>query len=262
MVEFLNMILLAVVQGLTEFLPVSSSGHLVLFQTFLGTREGDVFFDIILHVGTLGSILVVYRREVRRLLAFDREARRYQMSLAAGTLPAVVVGLLFRSQIEDLFHSPLFAAGGLVFTAGILFSTRFAAADHPLADPWEPRAPSVGRAFFIGFAQVFAILPGISRSGTTIAAALWAGLPRAEAARFSFLLSIPAVGGALALQLMDGNSNGMAEWVRLVLAGLVAFGVGLAAIRWTALAVVQAHFWKFSIYCLLLGVAVLVILSG
>ena len=261
MVEILNMLLLAAVQGLTEFLPVSSSGHLVLFQHFLGVREGDVFFDIILHVGTLGSILVVYRLEILRLLKFDRAALGYVASLAVGTLPAVVVGLTFKTQIEALFHSPLFAASGLVLTAGILFSTRFAAAGKPLGEPWEPRAPSLGRAFFIGVAQTFAILPGISRSGSTIAAALWSGLPRAEAARFSFLLSIPAVGGALVLQLADGNSVETAELLRLVLAGVTAFAVGLVAIKWTALAVVQSHFWKFSIYCLVLGVAVLVFLS-
>jgi undecaprenyl-diphosphatase len=255
------MLLLAVVQGLTEFLPVSSSGHLVLFQHFLGTREGDVFFDIILHVGTLGSILVVYRREILRLLKCDRRALGYLGSLAAGTVPAVVVGLLFKSQIEDLFHSPVFAAAGLVVTAGILFSTRFSVPGGPLAEPWVPRAPSLTKAMLIGTAQVFAILPGISRSGSTIAAALWAGLPRAEAARFSFLLAIPAIGGALVLQLMGGHAVDSAETLRLILAGLTSFAVGLTAIRWTALAVVQAHFWKFSVYCLVLGVAVLVLLA-
>ncbi len=261
MVEILSMLLLAVVQGLTEFLPVSSSGHLVLFQHFLGVREGDVFFDVILHVGTLGSILVVYRREILRLLKFDRAATGYLASLAVGTLPAVVVGLLFKSRIEGLYHSPLVAAGGLVFTAAVLFSTRFSPYSQPLDDPWEPRPPAFGRALLIGVGQAFAILPGISRSGSTIAAALWSGLPRAEAARFSFLLSIPAVGGALVLQLMDGQTSSPGETGRLLLAGLAAFAVGLLAIRWTALAVVQAYFWKFSFYCLVVGVAVLLILG-
>jgi undecaprenyl-diphosphatase len=260
-VEILNMILLAIVQGLTEFLPVSSSGHLVLFQHFLGVREGDIFFNVILHVGTLGSILVVYRREILRLLRFDRAATGYLVSLAVGTLPAVVVGLSFKSRIEELFHSPVFAAGGLVFTAGILFSTRYSRSSEALGDPWEPRAPALRRALMIGVAQAFAILPGISRSGSSLAAARWAGLPRAEAARFSFLLSIPAVGGALVLQLMDGQTSSPDETGKLLLAGLAAFAVGLLAIRWTALAVVQAHFWKFSFYCLLVGVGVLLILG-
>ena len=261
MVEILNMLLLAAVQGLTEFLPVSSSGHLVLLQHFLGTREGDVFFDIILHAGTLGSILVVYRREVLRLLKFDRAATGYLVSLAVGTLPAVIVGLLFKTRIEELFHSPQFAAGGLVVTAAVLFSSRFSGSSEPPGVSWEPRAPALRRSLLIGVAQAFAILPGISRSGSTIAAALWAGLPRAEAARFSFLLSIPAVGGALVLQLMDGQSVSPDETGRLVLACLTAFAVGLLAIRWTALAVVQAHFWKFSFYCLIVGGMGLVVLG-
>jgi len=260
MVEILNLLVLAAVQGLTEFLPVSSSGHLVLFQHFLAVREGDVFFDIILHVGTLGSILVVYRREVRRLLKCDRPALAYVASLAVGTLPAVVIGLLFKTRIENLFHSPLFASGGLLVTAAILFSTRYSASSAPLAEPWEPRAPALLRALLIGTAQAGAILPGVSRSGSTIAAALWAGLPRAEAARFSFLLSIPAVGGALVLQLMDGQAASPGETLRLAAAGATAFAVGLLAIRWTALAVVQSHFWKFSFYCLLVGAAAAAVL--
>jgi undecaprenyl-diphosphatase len=260
-VEILNMLLLAVAQGLTEFLPVSSSGHLVLLQHFMGVREGDVFFDIILHVGTLGSILVVYRREILRLLKFDRAGTRYLVSLAVGTLPAVVVGLLFRTHIEVLYHSPLVAAGGLVVTAGILFSTRFSKSRQVLDDPWEPRPPALGRALLIGVAQGFAIIPGISRSGFTIATALWAGMPRAEAARFSFLLAIPAVGGALVLQLMNGQSVRPGETGVLLLACLTAFAVGLVAIRWTALSIVQAHFWKFSFYCLAVGVVVLVVLD-
>ena len=261
MVEIMNMLLLAVVQGLTEFLPVSSSGHLVLFQHFLGVREGDVFFDIILHVGTLGSILLVYRREILRLLKFDRAATGYLVSLAVGTLPAVIVGFLFKTRIEELFHSPQFAAVGLVITSAVLLSTRFSCSSETLDASWEPRAPVPQHALLIGLAQAFAILPGISRSGSTIAAALWMGLPRAEAARFSFLLSIPAVGGALVLQLMDGPAVSHGETGRLLLAGLTAFAIGLLAIRWTALAVVQAYFWKFSFYCLAVGTAVMVVLG-
>jgi len=260
LVEMLNMLLLAVVQGLTEFLPVSSSGHLVLTQHFLGARQGDVFFDIILHVGTLGSILVVYRSEIRRLLRCDRASLEYMASLAVGTIPAVVVGLLFKDRIEALFHDPVFAACGLILTAAVLFATRWAASSDSLADPWEPRAPALGKAFVIGLAQAAAILPGVSRSGSTIAMGLWAGLPRAEAARFSFLLSIPAVSGALLLQLLDFPEPDAGETARLLLAGLTAFAVGLLAIRWTALAVVQEHFWKFGFYCLAMGTAVLLFL--
>jgi undecaprenyl-diphosphatase len=259
--EFLQMIVLAVVQGLTEFLPVSSSGHLVLTQKFLGALEGDVFFDVVLHVGTLGSVLVVYRKDILRLLRLDRPALMYLGGLAVGTLPAVLVGLLAKDAVEGLFHSPLFAAAGLLLTAAILFSTRFTKdSGKTLGEPWEPRAVSLVQALVIGVAQAFAILPGISRSGSTITASLWTGLARAEAARFSFLLSIPAIGGALILQLIGGDVGGRSDIGLLVLAALAAFGVGLLAIRWTALAVVQAHFWKFSFYCVAAGLVALAIL--
>lgn len=261
MSEFLNMILLAVIQGLTEFLPVSSSGHLVLTQYFLGAQEGDIFFDIVLHVGTLGSVVVVYWKEILRLLRFDKPAIGYLISLVVGTLPAVVVGLTAKDFIESLFHSPLFAAGGLLFTAVVLFSTKFSKdTGGSLPEPWEPSAVPPVKALLIGLAQSIAILPGISRSGSTIATSLWIGLPRAEAARFSFLLSIPAIGGALVLQLLGGELTGRSDIGLLGLAALAAFAVGLLAIRWTALAVVQSHFWKFSIYCVVAGLVAFAIL--
>lgn len=261
MSEFLNMILLAIIQGLTEFLPVSSSGHLVLTQHFLGAQEGDIFFDIVLHVGTLGSVVVVYRREILRLLKFDKPAKGYIVSLAIGTLPAVVVWCAAKDMIENLFHSPLFAAAGLLATAIILFSTKFSKdSGSSLPEPWEPSAIPPKKALLIGVAQSIAILPGISRSGSTIATSLWLGLPRAEAARFSFLLAIIAIGGALVLQLLGGGASGRSDLGLLALAALAAFGVGLLAIRWTALAVVQSHFWKFSIYCVVAGVVAFAIL--
>lgn len=261
MSEFLNMILLAVIQGLTEFLPVSSSGHLVLTQHFLGAQEGDIFFDIVLHVGTLGSVVVVYRKEIMRLLRFDKPALGYVLSLVIGTLPAVVVGLTAKDFIESLFHSPLFAAGGLLATSLVLFSTKFSKdTGAALPEPWEPSAVPPVKALLIGVAQSIAILPGISRSGSTIATSLWIGLPRAEAARFSFLLSIPAIGGALVLQLLGGGLDERSDMGLLALAALAAFGVGLLAIRWTALAVVQSHFWKFSIYCVIAGLVAFAIL--
>lgn len=261
MPEFLSMLVLAVVQGLTEFLPVSSSGHLVLFQHLLNTREGDVFFDVVLHLGTLGSVLVVYRRDVVRLLRLDKPALGYVLSLALGTLPAVAVGLLAKDAIESVFSSPAFAGAGLLVTAVVLFSTRAARPRPADGSAWEPRPLAPWRALVIGSAQAFAILPGVSRSGSTIAASLWTGLERAEAARFSFLLSVPAILGALVLHIADGELSGLEGGVagQLVLAAGAAFAVGLLAIRWTALAVVQAHFWKFSGYCLVVGAVTLLL---
>jgi undecaprenyl-diphosphatase len=256
----LDVLLLAVVQGLTEFLPVSSSGHLVLLQHLLGSDDGDLFLDVVLHTGTLGSVLVVYRREVLRLLRLDRPALLYLAALAVGTLPAVVVGLLAKDAIEAAFASPVYAAVGLLITGGLLFSTRAARAGEDLPAPWQPRPVALGKALLIGCAQALAICPGISRSGATIASSLWLRLGRAEAARFSFLLSVPAIAGALLLHLLEGDLVTRTSPGGLALGAVVALLVGLLAIRWTALAVVQRHFWKFAFYVLALGLVVLVLL--
>lgn len=256
----LEIILLAVVQGLTEFLPVSSSGHLVLLQSLLGGHEGDLFLNVVLHTGTLGSVLVVYRREVLRLFRLDAAARGYVLALVIGTLPAVVVGLLFKDAIEAAFVAPAFAAVGLLYTGALLLSTRATKDSSVAVEPWAPRPVVWWKALVVGCAQAIAICPGVSRSGSTIAASLWLGLPRAEAARFSFLLSVPAIGGALVLQLLDGDLSTRTGPVGLILAAAAAFAVGLLAIRWTALAVVQRHFWKFAFYVIPLGLIVLVVL--
>jgi len=261
-IELLQLMVLAVVQGLTEFLPVSSSGHLVLLQHAMGVREGDALFNVVLHCGTLGSVLVVYRREVLRLLRFDSAAIRYLISLAVATLPAVVVGLLASDLIVGLFGSPRFAAGGLILTALVLFSSRLVRTDTcALPEPWEPLAMPLPKALMIGLAQSLAILPGVSRSGSTIGISLWLGVPRAEAARFSFLLSVPAIAGALVLSIVRGEVHGREDQLLMVAAAVAAFGVGLLAIRWTALAVVQDHFWKFGFYCLALGILVFALIS-
>lgn len=258
----LEILLLAVVQGLTEFLPVSSSGHLVLLQSMLGSHEGDLFLDVVLHTGTLGSVLVVYRREVLRLLRLDAAARGYLLALAVGTLPAVAVGLLLKDAVEAVFASPVYAAVGLLLTGIVLLSTRAAQAAQGTEAAWEPRPVALPRALVIGCAQAVAICPGISRSGSTIAASLWLGLPRAEAARFSFLLSVPAIGGALLLHLLDGEFTTRTGPLGLLLAACLAFLVGLLAIRWTALAVVQRHFWKFSFYVIPAGLVALIVILG
>jgi undecaprenyl-diphosphatase len=256
----LDIVILAVVQGLTEFLPVSSSGHLVLLQNLLGKHEGDLFLDVVLHTGTLGSVLVAYRQDVLRLLRLDGPARAYVLSLAVGTVPAVLVGLLLKDLVEAAFASPIYVGVGLLATGVILLSTRAASAPRAPTGPWEPRPVPLGRALLIGSAQALAICPGISRSGSTIAASLWLGLARAEAARFSFLLSVPAIAGALVLHLIEGDLTTRTGAPGLVAAAVIAFLVGLLAIRWTALAVVQRLFWKFAYYVIPLGVVVLIVL--
>jgi len=259
---FLKLIVMAIVQGLTEFLPVSSSGHLVLLHHWMEALQGDLFFDIVLHVGTLGAVVVVYRNELLRLFKFDRQALNYIAALIIGTIPAVIVGLLLKDFMEGLFGSPRAAGYALLFTGFVLLTTRKAVIKNS-HDSDELVSPGLLKAFLIGCAQAVAITPGVSRSGMTIASSLLLGLPRVEAARFSFMLAIPAIAGALVLQLLDGAATEtLASPVQLVITAIVAFVFGLLAIRLTALAVVKSHFWKFAFYCMPLGLLVLYITRG
>ena len=199
-------IILGLVQGLTEFLPISSSGHLVLVPKMLGWEEPALGLTVMLHMGTLVALLIYFRNDILGLIrgALGQgpdpgASRRVIRFLIVGTIPAVVAGLALGGFFEDTFHRPYESSIELVFTALILIATeRFGdrAARHELDDK---------RAFGIGAAQALAILPGLSRSGSTIGAGLLAGLTREEATRFSFLLSIPAIAGAGVLDVAEGE---------------------------------------------------------
>lgn len=192
---------LGIIQGLTEFFPVSSSGHLVIFQALLGIESKGLLFEVAVHVATLVAILIFYRRRIGALLIgalrLQEDALRYAGKLAVGTLPAVAVGLAAKDFIADQFSAPPVVGGLLLVTGAIVWTTRGTrnngAADEPT---W------VG-ALLVGIAQAFAILPGISRSGSTVAAALALGVAPAAAAEFSFLLGVIAISGAAVLILPD-----------------------------------------------------------
>lgn len=192
---------LGIIQGLTEFFPVSSSGHLVLFQSMLGIEVEGLAFEVAVHVATLVAILLFYRRRIAQLVAgsvrLQPEALRYGGKLAVGTLPAVAVGLTAKDFIADQFSAPAVVGVLLIVTGGIVWTTR-ATRDTGQADE-----PTWVGAVLIGVAQAFAILPGISRSGSTVAAALALGVAPEAAAEFSFLLGIIAITGAAVLILPD-----------------------------------------------------------
>ncbi|MAF83623.1 MAG: undecaprenyl-diphosphate phosphatase [Gammaproteobacteria bacterium] len=205
MEEILDSILLGIVQGLTEFLPVSSSGHLVLAQELLGTNLGtDILFEVAVHIATLFAILIFYRRRVLELIygavTRNRDALDYVGKLIVGTLPAVVVALLLRNWIEAQFNSLLVVGICLLVTGFIVWSTRFTIKDNGLNEP------SWGAAFLIGCVQAIAILPGISRSGSTVAAGMALGLNPLAAAEFSFMLGMIAMAGAGVLLLPELTS--------------------------------------------------------
>ena len=245
--DFLDALILGILQGITEFLPISSSGHLVLGQKLLGINVPGNAFEVILHIGTLMSILVVFWPDIHRLLGGinDPHVRRYIFNLALGTTPAIIVGLSLKDQVALMFDNAHSVALALIITGIILiFSKWFSKKKSDL---------TLVKGFCIGLAQALAIIPGISRSGATICTGLMMGLSSEEAARFSFLLAIPAIAGAgfLTAIEIDEISIGM----NVMAVGLLSsFLVGLVALKWLLNLLKTGKFYWFGVYCLLLGI--------
>lgn len=248
--SYFDAFVLGLVQGVTEFLPVSSSGHLVMAQAFLGVPSPGVFLEVALHVATLLSVIVVYRVKLAQLLRglFNRdpEALRYIGLLILATLPVVVIGLFFRHQIEAAFDTPYVTGFMLLVTGFILWSTGLGERERPDQQPRRLHAVAMG------VSQCFALLPGVSRSGTTIAAGLWTGLKGERAAEFSFLMSLPAVGGAAVLQAAELGGD-IAFTGPLGLGFLVALVSGVAAIKSLVWLVRRQGFHKFAWYVWAVG---------
>lgn len=243
---------LGVVQGVTEFLPVSSSAHLVLGQALLGVRSPGVVYEAAVHLATLVAVLWVYRRRVVELTAGmargDGASWAYVGLLALASVPAAVVGLWFRQPIEAAFQQPTVAAGLLLVTGLLVASIRITAAGA------GKERPGVGGALWIGFAQAAAILPGISRSGSTVAVGVWRGVEPARMAEFSFLLSVPAVGGAAFMQLGPGQIGLVRSLAPELAVGFVAAATsGVLAIHLFVRALEAGSFHRFAYYCWMVG---------
>jgi undecaprenyl-diphosphatase len=288
----LEAIVLGIVQGLTEFFPVSSSGHLVMTEELLGLTLPGVAFDVALHVATLASVVIVYRQ---RLLGFVRDAAKretwsYFGRLVVATIPAALVGVLFKDWFEARFDDPAFAGTMLLVTGSFVWSSRWALGTTrariievlPLAialvvatlartavpflavlavealimvlsratagrEETEPRWLT---ATFMGVAQAVAILPGISRSGSTVLAGLWRRCDPVAAAEFSFLMSIPAILGAAVLSLPDLAAEGATVGAPQLIGGAVAAGVaGVLAIHFFVSMLRRRSFHVFAWYC-------------
>ena len=270
--SYLQALALGIVQGLTEFLPVSSSGHLVLLQNLFGLHEPELLFDVCLHMGTLAAVCVVFRRDIASIVgallklpgrlkspggfasrfAEDGDVRMAVL-IVVGSVPTAVLGLLFHRVVDRLFGAVWIVGAMLLVTGTFLWLTR------GRRGPGRP----IGRmglvdALIIGVVQGLAIVPGISRSGSTISAALFLGLDRDLAGRFSFLLSIPAILGALVLNI-DPSSTQTALSTGVILSGTIAAGmVGYAALRILLRMVRSGHLYRFAPYCWLAGAAALV----
>lgn len=270
-------LILGFIQGVTEFLPISSSGHLAIIQNFYqGLNDNDVLFDILLHVGTLFVVFLYYRREIltliraaiswvlpgsiqRTRLAGEEAARELVMNrkmillILAGTIPTGLIGVTLESIIKDSFSSLPLVASCLLITGVMLY----------LAETFGisagKKAISYKDALIIGIVQGIAVFPGISRSGSTISTGILLGLERTVAARFSFLLSIPAILGAVVLEGKDLLSLAQAPHFGLYLLGtLVAFLSGYAAITTLIALVIKRKLVWFSGYCWILGGGILI----
>ena len=251
---------LGLVQGLTEFLPVSSSGHLVLAGTWLRVESPGVLLEACLHLGTLAAVLWVFRRDVWAWgLAFTPRGsieRRKEVGLIlAATIPIVVAGLFFRRYVDLAFSSLVLVGAALLFTSAVLLVA------WRLCGKAFRRAIRFPDAMIVGLAQVLALLPGISRAGVTIGAAIGRRIIPERAARFSFLLAIPALLGAGLLSLVDANlgSGWSGDWAGVAVGTVVAFAVGILTIHGLLAALRRSKLWIFALYCGAVGIASLVI---
>lgn len=275
MPDLLKAVILGLVQGLTEFLPVSSTGHLVILEEALDVSQETfgLTFDAAIHLGTLLALLVYFRSEVARLAVawlgslrarrWDRDAEsRMAWLILLGTLPAVVIGLSLEGVIEDKLRTPVLVAAML-----ILFSGVFVLAERLGGQHRTSRELAIRDALAIGFAQAVALVPGVSRSGITISAGLFAGLRREQAAVFAFLLSMPVVAGAGAKKLYDAAEEiregalGASEIAFFGVGFLVAAASGYLTIR-LLLAYLRAHtLYPFVYYRVALGTITLVLVA-
>lgn len=263
MIEIIKAIIVGIVQGLTEFLPVSSSGHIVIAQEILGLQyeeDQNLMFAIILHFATALSTIVVFRKDIldiiKGLLQFKwNEEFSFSLKIVISMIPAVIVGLFLKDTLEELFSNLRLVGFMLLITATLLY----------IADKAKNTEKNISYkdSIIIGLAQaVAALLPGISRSGTTISTSILLGDDKSKAARFSFLMVLPLIIGAAAKEYLDATKPGAAtitfDVLPLVFGFLAAFISGLFACKWMIEFVKKAQLKYFSIYCCIMGLFVVI----
>lgn len=268
--DILSAIILGAVQGATEFLPISSTGHLILMRSVLGVTDGNALaFDALLHLATALAVIVYFRTDLWLLLqTLLRALGRMPVNtrdmtlikaLILGTIPAVILGLLLESFMESTFRNPLLVAGVLV-----LGSFFFMFAEYVYGKREQKGDITATKGFKIGFFQSLALIPGVSRSGASIAGGMLLGLSRVEAARFAFLLSIPVIlgaGGKKFLELLAADA--LVSWMPIAVGAVASFIVGILAIHFMLSFVRRHTLWPFIWYRIVLAAFVtLVVLSG
>jgi undecaprenyl-diphosphatase len=253
-------LILGLVQGLTEFLPVSSSGHLEITKAIFGDNslpEESLLMTVVLHAATALSTIVIFRKDIaeilKGLLQFkNNEEFQFSLKIIISMIPAAVVGVLFEEEIEQFFGGNLMLVGSmLILTAGLLF----------LADKAKSTLNPVSykNAFVIGVAQAVAILPGISRSGATISTSVLLGVDRQKAARFSFLMVVPLILGKMAKDILSGDlAETQTEASLLIIGFIAAFVAGLVACQWMIALVKKSQLKYFSFYCMIVGIIAII----
>lgn len=266
-------VVLGLIQGLTEFLPVSSSGHLTIFKTLFGLESGnDLNFEVAVHAATVLSTIVAFRKDILKLLKgfFNLQMnpeKQYIFKIGVSMIPVFVVGMFFKEQVEEIFGSGLTVVGIMLLVTALLLSLSEILTKKAEKGGKPGKPVGYKEAFVMGIAQAIAVLPGLSRSGSTISTGLMLGVKKAEVAGFSFLMVLIPILGEAFIELVGGDfgsSSGSVGILPLTLGFVTAFVSGLFACTLMINLVKRAKLWGFAVYCTLAGIACIVgtVLSG
>ncbi len=268
--EPIQAVMLGIIQGITEFLPISSSGHLVMFQHLFGLKEPQLFFDVSVHMGTLAAVVIFFWKELRSIVVslfhffksflkkevsfaniYENADVKLALMIVIGSIPTAIIGFLLNKAAGRIFSSVLIA-GLMLIVTGLVLSATFLIKKEGTTDF------SIKKALLIGIVQGLAVMPGISRSGSTIAVGIFLGLNREIAARYSFLLSIPAILGAEILVLKD-LSDPMISFSATIMGTASAFIIGYFSLKLLLYIVKRGQLHIFAPYCWIIGLAALIL---
>ena len=253
--DILQAIILGIVQGISEWLPISSKSHLIIIQLLFGLVQPAIF-DLLLHIGSLIVVLFVFWKDIWKLItgvfSGDKKSLLYVAYIIVASIPVAIIGFVFKTQIEAALSNMYILGFGFLFTALILFLSKFSFVKKKSLNFWN--------SLVIGISQVFSVLPGVSRSGTTISTGMILGVEKKEAAKLSFLMFIPAILGATVLEI---GSIGLITNIPAMIIGMIfAMVTGYIALKLLMNIIEKNKFWMFSIYCFVLGIIVLLFAYG
>ena len=248
--DLFKIVILALVQGITEFLPISSSGHLSILKTFLDINNDGALIEVVLHAGTLMSILLFYRKRLskifKKILNKDEESLRFFSCVIVAIIPIGIIGFIFGDSIEYLFNNTKLVCLFLIITGIFLIFSNF----------WRSKISSFNtrKSFLIGLAQMFAILPGMSRSGLTIGMGNIIGIDAKKSAEFSFIIAIPVLTGVIVKYFLNLEWDSISISINYLFLGLIiSFITGLLSLRWLISLLEKGKFWYFGLYCIFIG---------